>query len=267
MPDDAVFEPAPAGAETSTEAPRATQTPVGLTKEDVAAQVKEGLDPIQKSLSEMNNFFAQLQARASQAEGTTTQEASGGEDWATEFYNKPQETVQAEIASQTAPMVQQAAGTMGKMLLDQQCEAIDERFGAGTWAAEFEGDLAPIVADAAKNYPASLMNPTAVQNAVDSIKGRKFAALAERAKALAEAPAEDNKELVEQVANQVFEMTGGIRRAPAGTEEKLDDPESTEYLKEYFRQTGEELDPKRMAKLMNTGPYYEDWLKATQEAK
>ena len=103
--------------------------------------------------------------------------------------------------------------------------------------------------------------------------GNKFAKLAARATKVTEEAGAPNKELVETVADQVAQqlqgqqMIGGMRRIPNANEEKLDDEDSQEFLKEFFRQTGDPLDPKRLAKLMNTGPYLEDWQKATKEDK
>lgn len=264
MPDDTVFTPPAAGAENPPETPGATQTPVppaGVSQEQLDAKFA----PIEKSLGEMSNFFTKLQEQATATRAAA--EAPPAEDWATEFYNKPQETVQQEIAAQAAPILQQNATFSAKVLMDKQHETVDKRWGEGTWAEEFEPVLAPIVADAIKNYPTSLSNPTAVQNAVNTIIGDKFDALTARASKLAETSEEPNKELIDQVASQVVEMTGGIRRSPNSAEEKLDDEDSQEFLKEIFRQTGEQRDPKRLAKLMNTGPYFEDWQGATKEDK
>jgi hypothetical protein len=268
MPDDAVFEGSPkpnGGAEKTAEPAGATQTPVGLTPEQVEAKLEEKLSPIEKSLSEMNNFFAKLQEQA--AAGTqATAEPAEGEDWATRFYNEPQGTVKSEIQSEVAPVLQQAAGTMGKMLLDQHHTAIDAEFGEGAWDEVFEGRLAPIVREAAQTNPTSLMSETAVRNAVNSIKGDNFAVLAARAAKLAEKPSEDpNEAIIAAAAERAVEMTGGIRRIPSSKEEKLDDEESQEFLKTFFRQTGEEPDPGKLAKLMSAGNYIGDWEKATKK--
>jgi hypothetical protein len=188
-------------------------------------------------------------------------------DWATKFYNDPQVTVQKEIADQTTPALQQAAATMGKMLLDQQKEAIDKEFGPGSWKEVFAERLDPVVAEAAKANPMSLMSPVAVKNAVDTVKGNNFATLAERAQKLAESDTgEPDKELVSQVADQVVQLTGGIRRVQPDGQEKLDDPESQEFLSTFFKQTGEKLDPGRLAKIMSMeGNTIDDYEAATKE--
>lgn len=261
MPDDTVFEPKPNGGEKTPEPDGGTPTPVGVTADEVATQLKEGLGPIQKSVEEFNQFLAGLKEQAAAPPVTPDPNT---EDWATKFYGEPQKTVQDEIASQTAPALTQAASTMGKMLLDTQKAAIDAEFGAGAWDEVFEGRLAPIVADAAKTNPMSLMSPTAVQNAVNTIKGDNFADLAQRALKAAEVDSDPNKEIVDAVTSKVVEMTGGIRRIPGAQEDKLDDEESQEFLKTHFKQTGEELDPQRLAKVMNlTGSTYDEWKKAT----
>ena len=265
MPDDAVFN-TPAPAENTPETPGATQTPVpsaGVTQEQLDAKFA----PIEKSLGEMSNFFTKLEQQATTTPaGPVTPPTD--KDWATDFYEKPQETVQAEIAAQAAPILQQNAAFSAKVLMDKHQVDFDTEFGAGAWAEEIEPVLAPIVADAIKNYPTSLSNPTAVQNAVNTIKGDKFAALAARASKLSDAAGEPNKELEKVVAEQIaVQMTGGMRRAPNAAEEKLDDDDSQEFLKEIFRQTGEKRDPARLAKLMNSGPYIEDWQGATKEDK
>lgn len=261
MPDDPVFEPKPnGGGEPPKDPPPATS----LSKEEVAAIVAEQVGPVQKSTEDMAKFLASLRE---QAPPTPPADSGSDKDWPTRFYEQPQETVQDEIASQTAPALQAAASTMGKMLLDQQKASVDKEFGAGAWDEVFKDRLDPVVADAAKSNPMSLMSPTAVQNAVDTIKGNNFATLAVRAQKLAEAANEDpNKELRETVKNQVVqELSGGIRRIQPEGGHDLKDEESQEYLATLFRETGAKPDQERIGKLVGVGDTYSDWKAATKE--
>jgi hypothetical protein len=264
MPEDKVFS---TETDKPTETPPAetpAATPTGLSKEDIAALVAEQVAPLKQGLDQQNEFFAKLQQQATERLADPERPEPTTEDWATKFYNEPQGTVQAEIANQTAPALQQAASTFGKMLLDTQQAAVDKEFGAGTWAETFAPKLDPIVAEAAKVNPMSLMSPTAVQNAVDTIKGNNFGTLAERARKAAET--DPNEDLVKSVTERVEQaMTGGIRRVPGHAEDKLDDEESQEFLKTFFKQTGEQLDPKRLAVMMNTGSTYDEWKAASKK--
>ena len=267
MPDDSVFETPAAGSENIGETTEVTQTPVpaaGVTQEQLDAKFA----PIEKSLSEMSNFFTKLEQQATTTPAGPIDPPKEG-DFPTRFYEDPEGTVEDKIRSEAAPILQQNATFAAKVLMDKQQEAIDGRWGVGTWAEEFEPVLAPIVADAIQKYPTSLSNPTAVQNAVDTIKGQKFEALTARAAKLAEgAPEDPNKEIVDQVFNRVNqEMTGGLRRVNPTGGEKLDDDDSKDFLRKFFEKTGEEIDSSRLSKLMGTGDTYEDWKKATKEDK
>jgi hypothetical protein len=266
MPDDPVFEGKPnGGAETPKETP--PQPASGISEEKIASIVSEQVGPIQKSVEQFNQFLTKLQEQSQQANEPAA--PVDETDWATKFYNQPQETVQTEVASQTSPVIQQAATTMGTMLMDQQKAAIDSEFGEGSWDEVFKTRLDPVVADAAKNNPMSLMSPTAIQNAVNTIKGDNFAALAKRAMERAEAAQSGpDKDLVNAVAEQVgsqFQMTGGLRRVKGDGVEKLDDADSTDFLKKFFENTGETINPERLAKVMNTGNTYDEWKAATKE--
>jgi predicted nucleic acid-binding Zn ribbon protein len=269
-PEDTVFDGKPngSGEEISAEPAAATQNPVALTQEELDAKLEAKLDPIQRSMEQMNNFFVKLQEQAQQGMSAPKDTSGDDVDWATKFYNEPQGTVREEIASATAPALQQAASTMGKMLLDNHKMAIDQEFGPGAWDEIFESKLAPVVAEAAKTNPTSLMSTTAVRNAVNTIKGDNFAALAERAiKAAEAAKGGPDEATIEAAANRVVEMTGGIRRVKTDGVEKLDDEESQEFLKTFFKSTGETPDPTRLAKLMGAGNYISDYEKATKEDK
>jgi hypothetical protein len=265
-PDDEIFPKAGGDTqESDTQQAQQATPPAGASREEVSALIDEKLGPIQKSTEQLNQFLAGLQEQNSTQQAAAAEPANS-EDWATKFYNSPQDTVQNEIQSVTEPTVRQVASTMGQLLLDKQKESVSSEFGPEAWDTYFDGPLSTAVANAVKEYPGSLMNPTAVENAVKTIKGDKFSELtALRAKIAEAKPNGPDEETVEQVANRVVEMTGGIRRTPNSSQEKLDDAESQEFLNAHFKETGTKIDTSRLAKLMNSGNSIEDWQAMNKE--
>jgi hypothetical protein len=274
MVDDKVFEGD--GGTQTTDAPSGTQAPIPTAEQIAAAleaKIDEKIGPIEKSQEQLNQFLLSLKEQASQRieEPNPSGDAP---DWATKFYNEPQGTVQQEIDTRTAPIVQQAATTMGKILIDQKQEQIDKTYGEGVWDKYFKEPISKAVADAARDYPGSLMNPVAIDNAVNTVKGRDevfnalVSALAEKSKADGAGP---DEELVESVANKLgeqYQLMGGIRRAQTGGVEKFDDPDSEDYLAQHFKQTGTPIDKDELAKVLNMkGNSLKDYKAAIEEKK
>ena len=252
--------------------PTAAPTPGNRYLREVAEAVAEivdkaisgRLDPVQKSVEGMSEFFTYLQeqSKASDAEG-------GGKDLSTRLFEEPDQVIQEEFAKHATPLVQAQAATMSEFILNEQKERIDSRWGEGAWEAVYQDEMSATMERVSKTNPMAIMNREAITNAVDTLTGRNTDALLEHKAKWKETQDKDQETNVQNLTEAVIKqgnLTGGLRR---NTSRKPTlGAEHDESLDAFFRATGKKPDRDRLATMMTLGSElgtsYEDW-KAAKE--